>query len=78
MTSLNLKLKTKLNDFRFEEDTCTALEDFQKDPYNSSLSSILPCEELFSAKSVLSDVSAGIYNLVNEVNLLRTLSPEKN
>ncbi|XP_052206569.1 uncharacterized protein LOC127810964 isoform X2 [Diospyros lotus] len=53
---------------KFEEDTCTALEDFQKDPYNSSLSSILPCEELLSAKSVLSDVSAGIYNLVNEVN----------
>lgn len=55
-------------DFRFEGDTCTALEDFQKDPYNSSLSSILPCNELLSAKSLLSDVSAGIYNLVNEVN----------
>ncbi|GFY92760.1 hypothetical protein Acr_08g0011560 [Actinidia rufa] len=52
----------------FEGDTCTALEDFQKDPYNSSLSSILPCNELLSAKSVLSDVSAGIYDLVNEVN----------
>ncbi|THG02288.1 hypothetical protein TEA_012259 [Camellia sinensis var. sinensis] len=52
----------------FEGDTCTALEDFQRDPYNSSLSSILPCNELLSAKSALSDVSAGIYNLVNEVN----------
>ncbi|XP_028111720.1 uncharacterized protein LOC114310019 isoform X2 [Camellia sinensis] len=53
---------------KFEGDTCTALEDFQRDPYNSSLSSILPCNELLSAKSALSDVSAGIYNLVNEVN----------
>ncbi|KAH6768207.1 hypothetical protein C2S51_013543 [Perilla frutescens var. frutescens] len=52
----------------FSEDTCTALESFQQDPYNNSLSSILPCDELLSAKSVLNDVSAGIYNLVNEVN----------
>ncbi|KAG5530647.1 hypothetical protein RHGRI_025569 [Rhododendron griersonianum] len=52
----------------FEGDTCTALEDFQKDPYNSSLSSILPCDELLSARPLLSDVSTGIYNLVNEVN----------
>lgn len=57
-------------DSRFEGDTCTALEDFQKDPYNSSLSSILPCNELLSAKSLLSDVSEGIYNLVNEVKLV--------
>ncbi|KAL1561382.1 hypothetical protein AAHA92_04093 [Salvia divinorum] len=52
----------------FSEDTCTALESFEKDPYNNSLSSILPCDELLSAKSVLDDVSAGIYDLVNEVN----------
>ncbi|KAL2469436.1 hypothetical protein Adt_37572 [Abeliophyllum distichum] len=52
----------------FVGDTCTALEGFQKDPYNNSLSSILPCDDLLSAKSVLSDVSAGVYNLVNEVN----------
>ncbi|KAK9287657.1 hypothetical protein L1049_016094 [Liquidambar formosana] len=53
---------------KFSGDTCTALEDFQQDPYNNSLSSILPCDELLKAKSVLSDVSAGIYDLVNEVN----------
>ncbi|KAK6116744.1 hypothetical protein DH2020_049477 [Rehmannia glutinosa] len=52
----------------FAGDTCTALESFQQDPYNNSLSSILPCDELRSAKSVLGDVSAGIYDLVNEVN----------
>ncbi|XP_059632936.1 uncharacterized protein LOC132275453 [Cornus florida] len=53
---------------KFAGDTCTALEDFQQDPYNSSLSSILPCDELLSAKPVLSDVSAGVYDLVNKVN----------
>ncbi|XP_061365170.1 uncharacterized protein LOC133308552 [Gastrolobium bilobum] len=53
---------------KFSSDACTALDNFQENPYNNSLSSILPCDELLSAKSVLSDVSAGIYNLVNEVN----------
>ena len=55
---------------RFSSDTCTALENFQENPYNNSLSSILPCDELLSAESVLFDVSAGIYNLVNEVNVI--------
>ncbi|KAM0069651.1 putative transmembrane protein [Helianthus debilis subsp. tardiflorus] len=53
---------------RFAGDKCTALEGFQQDPYNNSLSSILPCDELLSAESVLNDVSAGVYELVNEVN----------
>ncbi|XP_023750021.1 uncharacterized protein LOC111898330 [Lactuca sativa] len=53
---------------RFGGDTCTALEGFQQDPYNNSLSSILPCDELLSAESVLNVVSAGVYNLVNQVN----------
>lgn len=54
--------------FRFSSDTCTALENFQQNPENNSLSSILPCDELLSAKSVLFDVSGEIYNLVNKVN----------
>lgn len=53
---------------RFAGDTCTALEEFQQDPYNNSLSSILPCDELLSAESALNDVSAGVYNLVTEIN----------
>ncbi|KAL8479491.1 hypothetical protein ACS0TY_026403 [Phlomoides rotata] len=52
----------------FAGDTCRALEGFQQDPYNNSLSSILPCEELLSLKPTLIEVSAGIYNLVNKVN----------
>ncbi|KAK0607051.1 hypothetical protein LWI29_008431 [Acer saccharum] len=54
--------------YLFASDTCTALENFQQNPNNNSLSSILPCGELLSAESVLYDVSAGIYNLVKEVN----------
>ncbi|OVA03045.1 hypothetical protein BVC80_1807g17 [Macleaya cordata] len=53
---------------KFLGDTCTALEDFQQDPHNNSLSSIVPCDELRSAKSVLLDTRVGIYNLINEVN----------
>ncbi|KAL1805311.1 hypothetical protein ACET3Z_028379 [Daucus carota] len=52
----------------FAQDTCTALESFQRDPYNNTLSSILPCDELVSTQSDLKDVSAGVYNLVNQVN----------
>ncbi|XP_055820015.1 uncharacterized protein LOC129888964 [Solanum dulcamara] len=52
----------------FAGDTCTALESFQSDPYNSSLSSILPCDELVSAESVLYDVSQGVHQIINEVN----------
>ncbi|KAI4310756.1 hypothetical protein MLD38_035707 [Melastoma candidum] len=53
---------------KFSTDTCTALDNFQEDPNNSSLSSILPCDKLLSAKSVLSGVGAGVYDLVNQVN----------
>nr|XP_043629382.1 uncharacterized protein LOC122600694 [Erigeron canadensis] len=53
---------------RFAGDTCTALKGFEQDPYNNSLSSILPCDQLLSTESVLTDISAGVYNLVNQVN----------
>ncbi|KAG2371210.1 uncharacterized protein HKW66_Vig0213840 [Vigna angularis] len=61
-----LRLRRAL--YIFSGDACTALDNFQENPYNNSLSSLLPCDELLSAKSVLSDVSAGIYDLVNKVN----------
>ncbi|KAK9138708.1 hypothetical protein Sjap_009302 [Stephania japonica] len=53
---------------KFASDTCTALQDFQNDPKNNSLSSIVPCNELQSAKSLLFDTRAGIYDVINEVN----------
>ncbi|XP_052115484.1 uncharacterized protein LOC107477058 [Arachis duranensis] len=52
----------------FSDDTCNALYNFQENPYNNSLSSMIPCDELLSAKPIVSEFSSGIYNLVNEVN----------
>lgn len=49
-------------------DTCRALEGFQKNPYNNSLSSILPCQQLLAAKPTLNNASAEIHNLVNKVS----------
>uniref|UniRef100_A0A6N2LV56 Uncharacterized protein n=1 Tax=Salix viminalis TaxID=40686 RepID=A0A6N2LV56_SALVM len=61
-----LRLRRPLN--IFSRDSCTALESFQQNPYNNSLSSILPCDQLLSAKPILSDISQGIYSLVIQVN----------
>ncbi|XP_051133286.1 uncharacterized protein LOC127252942 [Andrographis paniculata] len=49
-------------------DTCTALEGFERDPYNNSLSAVLPCDKLRSAQSVLINVGKGIHDSVNKVN----------
>ncbi|KAI5652867.1 hypothetical protein M9H77_30054 [Catharanthus roseus] len=54
----------------WQRDTCTAFEGFQKNPYNNSLSSILPCDELTSAKSVLTGISAEIHDIVNEARFV--------
>lgn len=53
---------------KFSGDTCAALDEFQLDPGNSTLSSILPCNDQGSAMTALRDVGAGIYNAVNQVN----------
>ncbi|QHO55281.1 uncharacterized protein DS421_3g63910 [Arachis hypogaea] len=53
---------------KFSDDTCNALYNFQENPYNNSLSSMIPCDELLSEKPIVSEFSSGIYNLVNEVN----------
>ncbi|KAJ0977129.1 hypothetical protein J5N97_012603 [Dioscorea zingiberensis] len=51
---------------KFAGDTCTALEEYQQDPQNSTLGSILPCQ--LSAKSVLRDTGAGIHDIIDQVN----------
>ncbi|XP_010672269.1 uncharacterized protein LOC104888858 isoform X3 [Beta vulgaris subsp. vulgaris] len=58
---------------KFSTDTCTALQDFRHNPDNSSLSSILPCDEFLSARTILSDVGLGIYEIVDQVNTNITL-----
>ncbi|CAA7400385.1 unnamed protein product [Spirodela intermedia] len=45
---------------RFAGDTCAALEEFQRDPGNSSLATLLPCDDKLTAKWALRDTRAGI------------------
>ncbi|KAM7277560.1 hypothetical protein ACFE04_004694 [Oxalis oulophora] len=53
---------------KFSGDMCMAMKNFQQNPYNNSMNSLLPCDELFSAQSALDSVGAAIYVLVNTVN----------
>ncbi|CAN0923026.1 hypothetical protein LINGRAHAP2_LOCUS33366 [Linum grandiflorum] len=52
----------------FAKDTCNALEKFEQDPYSSTLSSLVPCDALESAKPILNEVSEGIYDIVSRIN----------
>ncbi|XP_068666582.1 uncharacterized protein [Aristolochia californica] len=61
---------------KFAGDTCTAVEDYRTDPSNSSLSSILPCDDLVSAQPALQDIKAEIYDLINQVNSNLSAQPE--
>ncbi|XP_072950165.1 uncharacterized protein [Typha angustifolia] len=53
---------------KFAGDTCAALNEYQLNPHNSTLSSILPCSEKLSDNMVLSDVGAGIHYAIDQVN----------
>lgn len=54
--------------YKFSGDSCAALEEFSQDPRNSTLSSILPCNDETSARLALHDVGAGIHSLIDKVN----------
>ncbi|KAK1270247.1 hypothetical protein QJS04_geneDACA006185 [Acorus gramineus] len=56
---------------RFAGDSCAALEEYKVDPRNSSFSSILPCNNLGSVKSILVDTREGLHDLIDQ-NLLNT------
>lgn len=53
---------------KFAGDTCAALDEYKLDPKNSTLSSILPCNDRVSARRALHDVGAGIHGIVDQVN----------
>lgn len=53
---------------RFAGDTCAALEEFQRDPRNSSLATILPCDDKLTARWALRDTRAGISDLIDQIN----------
>ncbi|XP_052135623.1 uncharacterized protein LOC127754185 [Oryza glaberrima] len=52
----------------FAGDTCAALEEYQLDPKNSTLGTIIPCSEKFSGSVILHDVGAGIHDIIDQVN----------
>ncbi|KAL5990843.1 hypothetical protein ACLOJK_011748 [Asimina triloba] len=54
--------------YLFAGDTCTALVEYKQDPRNSSLGSILPCDDLISAESLLLDAREGIYDFIEQIN----------
>ncbi|EEC67973.1 hypothetical protein OsI_35729 [Oryza sativa Indica Group] len=52
----------------FAGDTCAALEEYQLDPKNSTLGTIIPCSEKLSGSVILHDVGAGIHDIIDQVN----------
>ncbi|CAI0397045.1 unnamed protein product [Linum tenue] len=54
----------------FANDTCRALETFDHNPQNSSLSSLVPCDDLAAARPTLRRVREGIYDLVSQLNVV--------
>ncbi|TVU25899.1 hypothetical protein EJB05_28418 [Eragrostis curvula] len=53
---------------KFAGDTCLALDEYQLNPQNSTLGSIIPCSEKLNGNVILHDVGAGIHDIINQVN----------
>ncbi|CAL4981377.1 unnamed protein product [Urochloa decumbens] len=49
-------------------DTCVALDEYQLNPQNSTLGTIIPCSEKLSGNLILHDVGAGIHDIIDQVN----------
>lgn len=53
---------------KFAGDTCAALEEYQLNPKNSTLGTIIPCSEKLYGGVILHNVSAGIHDIIDQVN----------
>ncbi|XP_062183214.1 uncharacterized protein LOC133887293 isoform X2 [Phragmites australis] len=53
---------------KFVGDTCVALDEYQLNPQNSTLGTIIPCSEKLSGNLILHDVGAGIHDIIDQVN----------
>ncbi|GJN28118.1 hypothetical protein PR202_gb16202 [Eleusine coracana subsp. coracana] len=53
---------------KFAGDTCVALDEYQLNPRNSTLGSIIPCSEKLPGNVILHDVGAGIHDIIDQVN----------
>jgi hypothetical protein len=62
----------------FAGDTCAALEEYQLDPKNSTLGTIIPCSEKLSGSVILHDVGAGIHDIIDQVIWRVCVSEESN
>ncbi|WOL12762.1 hypothetical protein Cni_G21530 [Canna indica] len=54
--------------FKFSGDTCAGLDEYQLNPQNSTLISILPCSEELPANVALLDIRSGIHDTIDQVN----------
>ncbi|XP_042467810.1 uncharacterized protein LOC122050965 isoform X2 [Zingiber officinale] len=54
--------------FEFSGDTCAAFEEYQQNPQNSTLSSILQCSEQLSANIFLHDIRQRIHDTIDQVS----------
>jgi hypothetical protein len=52
---------------KFAGDTCAALEEYQLNPKNSTLGTIIPCSEKLYGGMILHNVSAGIHEIIDQV-----------
>ncbi|KAL3692484.1 hypothetical protein R1sor_006135 [Riccia sorocarpa] len=66
------------------EDTCDAINEYRRQPYNTTLDALLPCEDLLSARDSVLDIAKdtrdsliSVNNTLNSVNPLlgNTLKP---
>lgn len=62
-----IKLYTTILPSSFVHDTCTAFQDFERDPQNSSLSSIVPCLDSSSSDELLIEIGSTIYKFITKV-----------
>ena len=52
----------------FANDSCVALKDYQTNPYNTALNSIIPCVDSQVTVSNLLEAQEGVHILINELN----------
>ncbi|KAB2004743.1 hypothetical protein ES319_D11G221000v1 [Gossypium barbadense] len=52
----------------FAEDTCSTFEDFVQEPYNNSLSSLLPCMSSKKSEKILTEIGSTIHDFIGKLN----------
>ncbi|XP_062011008.1 uncharacterized protein LOC133727443 isoform X3 [Rosa rugosa] len=52
----------------FADDSCSALEEFERNDNNNTLSSILPCLDPKNSDALLTEIGSTIYNFIDKLN----------